>query len=116
TDAPHGQMPLWLVGSSAVAVLVVVGCLAAERRLRAAGHVGRLTPLSATGQLALTVYVAHLLALAAIRPLPHTLAQGAAITAVTCVLAVLGATLWPSRISRGPLEVLVRPPRAWLAA
>ena len=109
TDAPHGQMPLWLVGATAVSVLVLLGCLALERRL------GQ-RPLRAAallGQLSLTFYVLHLVALAWVRPLPHTLAQGVAISAVMVTVAAVGAVLWRRRHRRGPLEVLVRAPWTW---
>jgi len=111
TDAPHGQMPLWLIGSTAGSVLLLAVCLMVERRL------GRrpLRPLALLGQLSLTFYVLHLVALAALRPLPHTLAEGAAISAVMVVLAFVGALLWRRFHRRGPLEMLVRPPWTWRA-
>ncbi len=111
TDAPHGQMPLWLVGATAVSVLVLVGCLVLERRL------GRrlLRPAAFLGQLSLTFYVLHLVALAGIRPLPHTLAQGVLVSTAMVVVAAVGAVLWRRRHRRGPLEILVRAPWTWRA-
>ena len=113
TDAPHGQMPLWLLGATASAMLVLVACLAGEQWLRDRSHVTLLRVPAAAGQLSLTIYVAHLVALALMRPLPHTLAQGVGITAAMCVVGMAGAAVWRSRFSRGPLELLARPPRTW---
>lgn len=109
TDAPHGQMPLWLVGATASSVLVLVVCLLVER------HLGPrlLRPLAQLGQLSLTVYVLHLVALAGLRPLPHTLAQGALISAALVLAAAAGALAWRRYHRRGPLEVLLRPPWTW---
>ncbi len=109
TDAPHGQMPLWLIGATAASVLVIVACLVAERQLG-----GRaLRPFALLGQLSLTFYVLHLVVLAWLRPLPHTLAQGVLISAVLVVAAAVGAVLWRRRYRRGPLELLVRAPWTW---
>ncbi|WP_152191408.1 DUF418 domain-containing protein [Georgenia satyanarayanai] len=111
TDAPHGQMPLWLVGATAVSVLVLLGCLAVERR-----HGSRLLrPLAVLGQLSLTFYVLHLLVLAWLRPLPHTLGQGVLISAVMVLLAAVGAVLWRRHHRRGPLELVLRAPWTWRA-
>ncbi|MDD9208123.1 DUF418 domain-containing protein, partial [Georgenia sp. 10Sc9-8] len=105
TGAAHGQMPLWLVGGTASAVAVLGVCLLLSHLMDS-----WLWPLVATGQLALTVYVAHLLALHVLRPAPHSLAQGVLITVGMTVAAVALATWWRSRFARGPLEVLLRPP------
>jgi uncharacterized membrane protein YeiB len=111
TDAPHGQMPLWILGAAGTSVLLLVACLAVERRWGDRP----LRPLALLGQLSLTFYVAHLVALAWVRPLPHTLLQGAAISAVMVVVAAVAAVLWRRRFRRGPLEVLVRAPWTWRA-
>ncbi|MEX2599658.1 MAG: acyltransferase family protein, partial [Dehalococcoidia bacterium] len=58
TNTPHSQMPLWILGSTGSAAMVLgLSLLAANRFGRA------VWPLVAMGQLALTVYVAHLFAL-----------------------------------------------------
>lgn len=111
TDAPHGQMPLWLLGATGTSVLLLVVCLVLERRL---GQ-GPRRPLALLGQLSLTFYVAHLVVLAWVRPLPHTLLQGVAISAVMVAVAAVAAVLWRRRYRRGPLEVLVRAPWTWRA-
>lgn len=111
TSVAHGQMPLWLVSGTATAVMLLGIALLVTARLP------RLTwPLVATGQLALTVYVAHLVVLTLIRPAPHDLAQGVVITVVLVAGAVLAATLWRALFSRGPLEALLRVPETVRAA
>lgn len=118
TNAAHGQMPLWLVGSSAAAVAALGLCLVVlARPAPAPGPVARggarwARPLVAAGQLSLTIYVLHLVALHFLRPLPHDLLQGVVITAAMTVLALLGATAWRQRFRRGPLEALLRVPWA----
>lgn len=109
TAAGHGQMPLWLLSSTAtataiVAALLLVG-LGGERRLRW---------LAATGQLALTIYIAHVLVLAAIGDaLTVTLPVGILLSAVLIVVAVAFSVVWRARFARGPLELLLRPLWAW---
>lgn len=106
---PHSQMPLWLAGGTALAVAVLGLSLSlvdmAERVL---------WPLIATGQVVLTFYVAHILALGI---WPQALQSNevgealwicAAFTAATLAAAVL----WRAFFRRGPLEMLLQPP--WL--
>ncbi len=107
---PHSQMPLWLAGGTALAVAVL------GISLSLADMAGRgLWPLIATGQVALTFYVVHVLALGI---WPRALQSDdvgealwicAAFTAVTLAAAVL----WRAVLRRGPLEMLLQPP--WLA-
>ncbi|MFH5823434.1 DUF418 domain-containing protein [Georgenia sp. AZ-5] len=107
TSVAHSQMPLWLLSGTGSAALVL-GLL-----LRAGGFVDRwLWPLVATGQLALTIYVAHLLVLdLVVRPEPQVLIEGVLISMALCAGAVVFATVWRRHFDRGPLEVLLRAPR-----
>jgi uncharacterized membrane protein YeiB len=106
-DEPHSQMPLWLLGATGSAVLVLGASLLL-------GDVARrgVWPLVAVGQLAFTVYVGHLLAL-------HLWVD--ALTADDpgpAVLIVLGftlaamvlATAWRAVLPRGPLEMVLHLP------
>lgn len=106
---PHSQMPLWLATATALAVAVLGVSLSlvgmAERGL---------WPLIATGQVALTFYVVHIVTLGV---WPQELQSDdvgealwicGAITAVTLAAAVL----WRAVFRRGPLEMLLQPP--WL--
>lgn len=106
--AAHSQMPFWLIGGTAAAAAVLGACLLiAERLGRWAG------PLIATGQLALTVYVAHLLILAvAVRPGPHDAATGLLIAVAMSAVLIAAATGWRRFFAQGPLEALLRPPFA----
>ena len=103
-------MPFYMLaaGGTAVAVIALsVGC--SERYSRLPGHRALVT----TGRLALTIYVAHvLLGLGLLDALGllegQTLPFAVAASAVFCVAAVAGASLWTTRIERGPLEWLMR--------
>ncbi len=103
----HSEMPLSLLGAGALAVAILGACLLLADALP------RLTwPLVAAGQLALTVYVGHLLVLAVT---PDVLVRadvgGAARTVAGFAFVVLAlTTAWRARFARGPLEVLLRLP------
>ncbi|RPF28294.1 putative membrane protein YeiB [Georgenia muralis] len=106
TSVAHSQMPLWLISGTGSGVLVLGLLLrtgtVVERRLR---------PLVAMGQLALTIYVAHLLVLdLLVRPEPHVLAEGIGISLALSASALIFATWWRRNFDRGPLERLLRPP------
>lgn len=108
---PHSQMPLWLANATAVAVAV----LGLSLMLADSGAYWSW-PLVATGQVALTFYVAHLLALSA---WPSTLQTGDVGEAVLIcsgftAIAVMLAVAWRAVLPRGPLEMLLQPP--WLVA
>lgn len=106
-SSAHSDMPLAIVGATAVATAILGLMLIAADRLP------RLSwPLVATGQLALTVYVGHLLVLA-VAPtlLLRDTVEGAtgSILRFALVVGVL-ATLWRLRFARGPLEALLALP------
>ena len=103
----HSQMPLWLVGGTGWALFALGVCLEIAERA------GRFVwPLAALGQLALTVYVGHLVALHLAPDLltADTVGQAAAIVALMTAAAVALSTGWRSFAARGPLEVMLRPP------
>lgn len=106
-DDPHSQMPLWLLGSTGSAVLVVgASLIVADRATRATW------PLVAAGQLAFTVYVGHLLLLHRQRDLMTSDEVGGATLIVLgfAVAAMALATAWRAVLSRGPLELLLHLP------
>lgn len=106
----HSQMPLWLIGATGVATAVLATCLLLATRLP------RTTwPLAATGQLALTVYVGHLLVLGVAPDLLLRTTVGGAVRTVGAftVVTVALCTAWRLVLSRGPLEALLRLPWAW---
>jgi uncharacterized membrane protein YeiB len=69
-------------------------------------------PLAATGQLALTIYVTHLLLLNALpEALKTETVQAASFTVgVFMLLAAAICTLWRAVLSRGPLEAALNTP------
>ena len=107
TDTPHNQMPLWMLGSIGSACAVLGGMLLLAERLP------RVTwPLVATGQVALTVYVGHLLLLDTFPELLKrgTIPEAALSVGVFMLLAVAASTLWRAVLPRGPLEATLAAP------
>jgi uncharacterized membrane protein YeiB len=106
-DRPHSQMPLWLVNGVGTASLVTGAALMLAERFRRA-----LRPLAAMGQLALTVYVAHVLALQWLPGLlrHESLAPAVASVALMAASGMLFASAWLRYHERGPLESLLRMP------
>lgn len=104
SGAAHSQMPLWLVAGTAAGVFVLGLALFLQPLL------GRWTwPLVATGQLALTVYVVHMVLIVLfVRPGPQTVASGALTTTALALVLIAAATLWRHFLPRGPLEALLR--------
>ncbi|WP_022921239.1 DUF418 domain-containing protein [Ornithinimicrobium pekingense] len=109
TGAAHGQMPLWLVSATGSAIFVVAVCV----------RVGQAAPrllrwLAVLGTYALTVYVAHVLVLAVVKPpdgLPSFL-LGGSISAGLVATFLLASLLWARTGRSGPLEWVLRHP--WL--
>ncbi|MEX2671076.1 MAG: DUF418 domain-containing protein [Phycisphaeraceae bacterium] len=101
---PHSQMVLWLLGGTASATAMVGLFLLMSDLL---GRV--MWPLVAMGQLALTLYVGHLLLLAASPSTFKTHQAGEALVIVAgfALSAAAFATLWRAWFSRGPLEWLL---------
>ncbi len=106
-DTPHRQASLWMLGAIGSGCAVLGGMLLLTDRLP------RVTwPLVATGQLALTVYVGHLLLLA---PFPDLLKSEVVPAAsfnvgVFMLLAAIVCTLWRAVLPRGPLEAAISAP------
>lgn len=107
TDTPHSQMPLWMLGAIGSACAVLGGMLLLADRLPRATW-----PLVATGQLALTVYVGHLLLLDAYPELlrHETVPAGTLAVGVFMLLAAAACTLWRAVLPRGPLEAALAAP------
>jgi len=108
--SPMPPMPLYMLAGGATAGALIALCVGVGQRW---GEAGWLRPLVATGQLALTLYVAHVVlgmgALEVVGRLEDqsiTFALGS--SAAFCVGAVLFAHLWRRRFARGPLEALMR--------
>ncbi len=107
TQEPHQEMALWVVASTGVAVALVGVSLLVARLARRASW-----PLVALGQLALTVYVVHLIVLAT---LPEWLIRADFAGAWASVgrfalVAIAAALLWRLMATRGPVEALLHLP------
>ncbi|WP_162320703.1 gamma-glutamyltransferase [Nesterenkonia haasae] len=106
----HSQMPLWLISSVGMAaaligiLLIITPLLGASARL-----------VAAIGQIPLTAYVTHLLALSWFEP-PTTTLGGLGISSVLYSLLVVFALFWRKISTRGPLETVLSQPMSWLAA
>jgi uncharacterized membrane protein len=109
-NGPHSQTHLWLLDATGTAIVVTVLSLELANRLP------NLTwPLVAGGQLALTIYVGHLLLL---HEYSHVLRRGSVNQAFASVgifitIAIGLCALWRSYFSRGPLEAVFRLP-SWI--
>jgi len=108
--SPMPPMPLYMLAGAGTATAVIAAAVAVGERCREAACI---RPLVATGQLALTLYVAHVVigmgTLEAMGRLGHqTLPVALLASVVFCAGGVLFAHLWRRRFRRGPLEVLMR--------
>jgi uncharacterized membrane protein YeiB len=102
----HSQMPLWILSGTGSAVFVLGAFLLCEAFV--AEWLGALV---SAGQLSLTIYVGHLVWLAAlVRPEPHYLYEGIFITIAMSLAALVFADIWTSRFKIGPLERLLHWP------
>jgi hypothetical protein len=104
-SAPHSGTTLDLVHTTGSAMAVLGGCLLLARLLP------RLVvlPFAAAGSMTLSLYTAHVLALADGSPFLSRDLRTLWLTHV--VVALVAATVWRTAVGRGPLEALV----AWLS-
>ncbi len=108
--APMPPSPLYMLAGLGWASVIIALSVAIGERFRDAGW---LRPFIATGQLALTLYVAHVVVglgvLESLGRLEHESLAFAGLAIVTfCVVSVLFASFWRSRYDRGPLEAIMR--------
>lgn len=109
-SGPMPPMPLYLIAAGATAVVVITLCVILGERY---GERRLLWPLIATGQLALTLYAAHVvLGLGALEAMgrleDQTLVFALSSAALFCLAGVIAATLWRAFLARGPLEIVMR--------
>ena len=106
---PRAPRPLFVLSGSAIAVATICGCIELSQRH---AESRRVLALVATGQLAITIYVIHVVAI--LVPLAHGFLRGQRIElalayAVACYGAMMAfAFWWRRRWYRGPLEALMR--------
>lgn len=102
-------LPVFLLAAGGAATAVIALCV----RVSAAVPARALGPLAATGRLALTWYLAHIVlglgALVAFGRAGRTsLGAATGYGLAFFALAVLGSWLWTRRVGQGPLEGLMR--------
>ena len=109
SSVPRPAGPMYVVGGAATAVTMICLCVFATERRASAGWV---TVLTATGQMAFTLYFLHELALELPRRhewLPENSAEFAvAYASGFYVLALMFSVWWRRRWAYGPLEGLIR--------
>ncbi len=108
---PHNEMPLWVLSSSGIAMAIV----GAATLLAQAAPRGVWSAM-AMGQLALTIYVGHLLVL---WQRPDWLRRGQfpeawEVVGLFLLVTLVVATLWRLLVPRGPVEALFHLPWWWL--
>lgn len=108
--APMPPMPLYMLAGTGTACAIIAASISLGERYE---NVAWLRPFVATGQLALTLYVAHVIIgmgiLEAIGRLENqTLPFSLLASIVFCGVGVVFAHLWRKRFKRGPLEAIMR--------
>ena len=108
--APLPPMPLYIIAGAATAIVIIMLSLEATLRWPDAAWV---QPIIHTGQLALTLYVAHVVVGMGIleangRLEDQTLSFAVVTGTVFFALCILFAHLWRKRFQRGPLEWVMR--------
>lgn len=106
---PIPPLPMYVLAGAGTAVLVICGSIWLTEHLPASA----MEPLVSTGQLALTIYLAHILVGMGVletlgRLENQSLAWAVTTSALFSVTAIAFAWLWRRRFRRGPLEALMR--------
>lgn len=104
--AGHSHLPAWMVGATGFALFMVGVCLVLADLLPRA-----TLPFARAGQLALTLYVTHLLLLRWPMnnwPWGFTATETILLTCGGFLVAVLVSWLWRLRFAQGPLEAGLR--------
>ena len=103
-------VPLYLLAGSGVACAAIAACVELGVRFPKAFW---MRPLLRTGEMALTLYVAHVVVgMGVLQSLgrleEQSLAFAVASSAAFCALAVVFAVSWRAKFARGPLEAVLR--------
>ncbi|SEM86019.1 DUF418 domain-containing protein [Cryobacterium sp. TMT1-3] len=102
-----------VLGSGGLAVMLIAALLwltAVEREAPARSLRGILSPIAATGSMALTIYTVQILALAVVAGGTEIDYPGWPLLVGMLLLTLLGAGLWRQFLGKGPIERLL----AWL--
>ncbi len=107
---PMPPMPLYLLSGGATAIVVIMLCVALTEKFRTARW---MHPLVATGQLALTLYVAHVVigmglleAFGRLENQSLFFAVGSAL--FFSIISIVFSHFWRKKFNRGPLEWVMR--------
>jgi uncharacterized membrane protein YeiB len=109
SSGPRPARPTFVLASVGVSVASIAACVAVTAPRPRAGWVVYLT---ATGQMAFTLYLAHTVAI--VIPQYHELLLTASLVTalghatVFSLLGVAGSVWWRSRFPHGPIEGLIR--------
>lgn len=101
TSEPHADTTPEVVGNVGVSLLVLAALLALGRRAPTL-----LAPLAATGALALTAYVVHVVAIAALGD-DAVWGPGSTDLVAFVLVTLVATTAWRAVLGRGPLERLL---------
>lgn len=107
-SSPHSDTTFEIVGALGVAITVLVCALPLAERLPRTTR-----PITAVGTMSLSVYTAHLLAIAALRRLDIEIPPGPQLTLFIAGAMVL-ALSWLAFFRRGPLEYALTGLTAWI--
>jgi uncharacterized membrane protein YeiB len=107
---PMPPMPLYLLSAGASAIALIVLCVTLTEMFSTASWV---KPFVSTGQLALTLYVAHVVIGMGVLELFGALENQTLFFAISsavmfCIIGVTFSHYWRKHFSRGPLEWAMR--------
>ena len=100
--------PLNIFATCGITAVIIGGSLMLAEKYAAARWI---KPFRATGQLALTLYIAHLVILGLLKApgvLDKTFPFAIGSTVIFCICAVIFSHFWRKRFERGPLEWVMR--------
>ncbi len=109
-SGPLPPVPLYMIAAAATAVAVIGISVGIAKRAQGAAW---LSPLVATGQVALTIYVAHVVIGMGLLEVLGQLSDQTLVFAISYAVVFIGiaivfATLWRRRFRQGPLEMVMR--------
>lgn len=107
---PMPPMPLYMLAGAGTACAVIAASIAIGMRY---GETAWIHPLVAAGQLALTLYVAHVVVGMGLLQIfgrleNQTLLFAVLTSGLFCIAGVTFANFWQKRFKRGPLEAILR--------
>jgi uncharacterized membrane protein YeiB len=106
TAGPHSGTTFDIIGSTGVAILVIVGATVAMDRLPRLRRLAK--PVIAVGTMSLTAYVGHFVIQGWLPGLGTTYDEESWVTLINFVLgAIVFAAIWSRFFRRGPLEYLL---------